>query len=249
MLSRIQVVRGVALAFLVALVGFLTLLLLPESEACGDDRRQGHSGGKISFAAWDNSIHADNFGVHVMNADGSCLIMLPGATISAVEWSPDGRRFGTTLVGSVSNRDIYVVNSDGSNLTQLTDHRYAEANPTWSPDGSRIAYTRMDNGFEDIFVMKADGSGQVNLTNHRATDRVPHWSPDGTRIAFYSDRDGDEDIFVMNADGSNLINLTSDLAGRIFFPGRRMVASFSSQDLPETGISTSWTPMAAGGPI
>jgi TolB protein len=77
--------------------------------------------------------------------------------------------------------------------------------PVWSPDGTRIAYTK--NG--DIFVINADGSGQTKLTDHPAGDWDPRWSPDGSKIVFTTDRDGNREIYVMNPDGSNQTNLTN----------------------------------------
>jgi TolB protein len=59
--------------------------------------------------------------------------------------------------------------------------------PTWSPDGSKLAFVRDTNPeppFSDIFVMAPDGSGQTNLTRTRASELDPAWSPDGGRIAF-----------------------------------------------------------------
>ena len=82
---------------------------------------------------------------------------------------------------------------------------WQEGQPTWSPDGTRIAYVKGD----DIFVMNADGSGQARLTDHPASDRYPHWSPDGSKIVFDTNRDGNYEIYVMNPDGSDQVNLTN----------------------------------------
>jgi Tol biopolymer transport system component len=82
--------------------------------------------------------------------------------------------------------------------------------PTWSPDGTKIAFTSTRDGNEEVYVMNADGSGQTNLTNHPASDIFPAWSPDGTKIAFTSGRDFDWEVFVVNADGSSPTNLTNN---------------------------------------
>jgi len=56
--------------------------------------------------------------------------------------------------------------------------------PTWSPDGKRIAFARLVGGNLELFAMNADGTGQRALT-HGAPDHLdPAWSPDGTKIAF-----------------------------------------------------------------
>ena len=115
-----------------------------------------------------------------------------------------------------SNRDgdwdIYVMNADGSGVTQLTDNADDDRNPDWSPDGRQIAFSSgPPDGNLDIYVMNADGSGVTRLTDHPGLDQSPDWSPDGGHIAFTSVRQDDEDwnIYVMNADGSGVMRLTN----------------------------------------
>ena len=109
--------------------------------------------------------------------------------------------------------DIYVMNTDGSDVTRLTDNSASSVTvPRWSPDGRRILFDSDRDGDYDIYVMNADGSGITRLTDNSNWDRDPSWSPDGRRITFMSDRDGDRDIFVMNADGSGVIRLTHSSA-------------------------------------
>ena len=131
-------------------------------------------------------------------------------------------------IAFTSNRDgigdweIYVMNSDGSGMTQLTDNKAWDGGPSWSPDGRRIAFTsnRHDNFTAsqdfDIYVMNSDGSGVTRLTNSGGIGSS--WSPDGRRVAFTSSRDGNFtssgnlDIFVMNSDGSVVTRLTDNEA-------------------------------------
>lgn len=90
--------------------------------------------------------------------------------------------------------------------------------PSWSPDGSQIAYFSNESGSNDIWAMNADGSNQRQLTNDPADDRRPAWSPDGKYLAFDSDRAGSRDVWIMDAEGGNLRQLTSG-PGEESFPG------------------------------
>jgi len=83
--------------------------------------------------------------------------------------------------------------------------------PSWSPDGSRIAFISSRDGNYEIYVMDADGSNQQCLTDNPANDWYPSWSPDGSRIVFTSDRDDNRniEIYVMDTDGSNQQRLSN----------------------------------------
>jgi TolB protein len=104
--------------------------------------------------------------------------------------------------------DIWAVNSDGSGLTNLTNTDTREADPSWSPDGSRIAFESDRDGDSEIFVMNANGTEPTQLTGDPDADAAPAWSPDGSTIAFMSDRTGAWQLWLMDPDGSNVRQLT-----------------------------------------
>ena len=101
------------------------------------------------------------------------------------------------------------MNTDDTNLINLTNHLAKDSSPDWSPDGNQIAFTSDRDGNTEVYVMNADGANPINLTNHPARDVGPAWSPDGKQIAFSTNRDVDWEIYVMDADGANPINLTN----------------------------------------
>ncbi|HTG45375.1 MAG TPA: hypothetical protein VK633_12670, partial [Verrucomicrobiae bacterium] len=91
----------------------------------------------------------------------------------------------------LSQSNIFVMESDGSNPVNLTPLPSLNSGADWSPDGTKIAFASDRDGNYEIYVMNADGSNQTRITNHPAADYDPRWSPDGTKFAFVSDRTGD----------------------------------------------------------
>jgi Tol biopolymer transport system component len=147
----------------------------------------------------------------VMSADGTGLVVLttpydPRASDREPAWSPDGR------IAFRRMGEIFVMNADGTGVTNLTNNPAYDASPAWSPDGTKIAFLSTRSGVSDLYVMNADGSGITALTADSATEGRPAWSPDGTKIAFASNRDSNMEIYVMNADGSGVVRLTNNPA-------------------------------------
>jgi Tol biopolymer transport system component len=133
--------------------------------------------------------------------------------------SPDGSRivFQSNRTGS---NQIWLMNQDGSGVTQLTNLPDAGAEtPVWSPDGEHIAFAvYLAEGNNDVFVMKSNGSDHRQVTFGPGYDGHPHWSFDGERIVFNSDRDTPDhgapwnerwhDIWSVRVDGTEVIKHT-----------------------------------------
>ena len=174
----------------------------PPTEAIGVERSGAGDpvdGARIAFVTGRHG--GQNPEIYVMSPDGSHAQRVTNDRLWSVypTWSPDQAELAFDGSG-----DLYVVSASGSNVRRLTSGG-EDWWPAWSPDGTRIAFTRDVSGWFDweIFVMEADGSHPVRLTFDAGGDK-PTWSPDGTRIAF-----GAGDIYVMNADGSDLRPLIS----------------------------------------
>ena len=135
----------------------------------------------------------------------------------------------------VLGNDIYAAKSNATGLTRLTVTTATETFPSWSPDGSRLAFTSDRDGPLEIFVMTADGQSLLRLSPISSPNFSPTWSPDGTRIAFVSMRDGNAEIYVMNADGSGATRLTNNPAedsDPAWSPDGTTIAFHSTRDGP-----------------
>lgn len=85
--------------------------------------------------------------------------------------------------------EIYVMNSDGSDLVNLTNNPAWDGLPAWSPDGQRIVFTSDRSGNPEVWVMDSDGGNVGQLTQGEdGASGAPVWSPGGDQIAFVSDR-------------------------------------------------------------
>jgi len=141
-------------------------------------------GTRIAFV----SERDGNAEIYVMNADGSNPGRLTNNSAIDTEpaWSPDGSKIAfrrgrsNQSISDTWGGDIYVMNADGSDVTQLTfsTHTTSGVQPTWSPDGKQIAF--LSNG---IYTMNADGSESRRIKGFPYALH-PDWSPDGQLIAF-----------------------------------------------------------------
>lgn len=147
-------------------------------------------------------------------------------------WSPDGKYYafsgapgeiysqwfetifgGFRLTGyDIHQRDIWLVDVTTGSLSQLTDNEADEFDPSWSPDGQKLAFVSIEDGADaEIFVTSIDGKNRVQLTDNADEDVHPSWSPDGQMIAFASNRDGAYDIYIMDGSGGNVVRMTDNL--------------------------------------
>lgn len=127
---------------------------------------------------------------------------VPGAATQPIAFVKPGNLSSGAL-------DIFLVNTDGTNVVNLTDAQGDDMRPAWSPDGSRLAYTclRQPDGSlgspQRICVRNADGTGFAVLSNTLAEDFGPAWSRDGSQIAFATFNPGFQTVLsIMNADGT-----------------------------------------------
>lgn len=135
--------------------------------------RWSPDGSRFSYS---NSF-GDDAGLYTINADGTGKTRLTTIPAFDSDWSPDGSQivFGAADTSFSAQRyEIWKINVDGSNLTQLTNNNLYDASPTWSLDGSRIAYASIRPYGDEIRMMNADGSGDSALS-FPARGVMPDW--------------------------------------------------------------------------
>ena len=175
--------------------------------------------GKIVFV----SNRDGNDEIYTCNADGSNVTRLTNDPVAdgMPVWSPDGAHIVFCKFNVYPYcGNIYIMNADGSNVRQLTFTGDA-AYPSWSPDGTKIAFTDMIdetvNGWVSTIKIVNSSNGSVLIQTGLYGASVipsPAWSPDGTKIAFDSDWNGWDfvsDIFTICPNGGNRSLLTSQL--------------------------------------
>ena len=114
-----------------------------------------------------------------------------------------------TTLSFEGDQDIYLVRLDGSISRRVTNSKGIDVSPTFSPDGSKMAFVSSRNGFPQIFIQDLQSGQTTRLTYSGHYNTQPSWSPAGDKIAFSTWENGGEiNIFVINVDGSGLIQLT-----------------------------------------
>lgn len=225
------------------------IIVLPTETPTPTSTPTGGGRGQIAFVSERTGLPQ----IHLINADGSDIrpiTNMPGGACQP-DWSPDGKRLvfispcddpqKTRFVDAV----LYTVNADGSDLYPLPDSAGGDYDPAWSPDGNKIAYTSLRDGYPQIYVFNLlDGSTQ-RLTNTSSDFKAsqPAWSRFGDLIVYTLIRYEDYQIWKMDSNGQGQEQLIR--SGPTFWDSNP-IWSPTSEDIyfqqrtPNSPINSTW---------
>jgi TolB protein len=180
-------------------------------------------GARIAFAS-DRSGAPE---LYLMNPDGSNVVRVTtqvGFVSSRATWSPDSRRLAFACEVAPGNRDICVIDVNGSGLVRLTAEPAIDDGAAWSPDGATIAFTTTRYGADpQLATMRSDGSNVTRLGGGIiAWD--PAWSPDGLYLAFTSWGSESFGVFTMRPGGDEITWIGDFLVEPAWMPGDAPIA-------------------------
>ena len=181
--------------------------------------------GRIAFS-YQPETNGD-WEIYTINPDGTDPMRLTNNDYHdmGANWSPDGTKIvfyswrPNPNPGDATSSQIYVINSDGTNVQQLTTEGLWNYYPSWSHDGSKIAYTSTQGGYDEIYIMDADGKNQQHLTSTPGVNEAwPSWSLDDSELIYSSDEKGSYDIYKMKISTGKISQITSDANNNEVYP-------------------------------
>jgi Tol biopolymer transport system component len=184
--------------------------LRPSSETARQDADD--FGGPPHSIAFQSNRDGNNE-VYVMNPDGSdqTRLTFESRNDQRPDVSPNGQQivFASNRIIPDTNPtgdfEIFVMNFDGTDVTQLTFNGAEDSWPRWSPNGQWIAFHSNVSGNFDIYAIRPDGTSLTPVTDYTGLDQFPEWSPNGKQLAIRRDTD----LYLIDLDGSNPIQLTA----------------------------------------
>ena len=107
---------------------------------------------------------------------------------------------------------LAIADADGYNEKIIYSSVQPLMSPSWSPDGTRLAYVSFLNGRPEIYVQNIFSAKKTKLASFRGLNNAPRWSPDGKHLALTLSKDGNPEIYVMNINSRKLTRITRSYA-------------------------------------
>ena len=111
-------------------------------------------------------------------------VVITGGVNTYPSLPPDGKRMAFRRILGEMNSEVFIASADGSGQVNLTSHPAFDGWPSWSPDGTQIAFASNRRANYQIYVMKPDGTDVRLVANTEGRATAPVWSRDGTSIYF-----------------------------------------------------------------
>ena len=177
---------------------------------------------RIAFLRSDDFVFGGELWVMDANGDNQEQIATPTGA-SEIAWSPDGKTIAFTSFREGESQGVWAVNADGTAPRPLSPNCSVEgtcsgprgyADPSWSPDGSRLAIVSSIGGNSDIAIQVVDPAGNpMNAFDiGSVVSSLVDWSPDGTMLAYTAPQQGVgfPSIVISRPDGSGRVELTGN---------------------------------------
>ncbi len=171
--------------------------------ASGDDVEEGSPACSINgdLAYEYNSVSTSYSNLFILRANSNTPQALTShsspITNRTPAWSPGGAQlaFESTASGGSA---VWLINDDGTGLTQLTETGYYEGHPAWSPDGTEIAYESRKSGYMELYVVPIAGGTALQITVNGGY--WPEYSPDGSQLVYCVFGANSPEMWVMDVD-------------------------------------------------
>ena len=212
---------------------------------CSPIFAQAPTTAKIAFVSRGinpSGIYQSN--IYMMNPDGSDLINLISRSrsrgINHIAWEPSGQRI-LFCSDHKGKHDIHVMNADGTDAKPVfTEPRY-RVEPTWSPDGKRIAYVASAKPMgRSLYIAPTNGQSGEPIVQVGPHSGQPDWSPDGTEIAFVVGSRGIRKIYILNLESHTQ---------RLLLPDKNPWMQYPAWSPDSERIAFVWSPNRAGSGI